>query len=537
MAKKKRKKMPLPVWDDYEYRPTVVDVTQYADFDDATEREGNNISEAMLLDVHSDSGFVFGLKAKYGSNKYVGIPQGAEGNTLGVGGIGAGKSTIAKATSRLWNGALCATDIKGELSTYYAKLFEGGIVERPYNVFDPMDIDGIGYDPFWWLKEDAQENLVGNIWEIAIAIIPLPHDARDPFWIETEQGILAAALLYYYQRGESFSDTITNILESTVTGLVNTIVANGDKVAEMYLGELIEMKAETRANFDRGLRNKLMKFADPYILNSFRSSHEGAGCFTWDDLDECNIFLKIPANRIEQWGGAINLMLTQLIRHLERRPDKYSPEGANNIQTLLLLDEFARFGKLEMISSAMATLRSKCVNICLMIQSLAQLDRLYGEYERRIILDNCQYVAILRANDAETQRYLSDLIGSIKVISKSTTVSLNGLHEFVGQSAQMGETREPMIFPQQLATLKDILLLTPDGFCRVEKIPIHGGFPAPQDLPTERKSFVMERRPQEPNLLSAIPKPAPPGAVLESPPVVAKRIKPDATRWPEKGGV
>ena len=54
--------------------------------------------------------------------------------------------------------------------------------------------------------------------------------------------------------------------------------------------------SETRACFDRGLRNKLMVFAaDPYIGHAFRGQREGANCFTWDDLDDCNIFLRIPA--------------------------------------------------------------------------------------------------------------------------------------------------------------------------------------------------------------------------------------------------
>ena len=33
--------------------------------------------------------------------------------------------------------------------------------------------------------------------------------------------------------------------------------------------------------------------------------------------------------------------------------------------------------------------------------------------------------------------------------------------------------REPIIFPHELATLKDILLITPEGFCRVEKVPYY----------------------------------------------------------------
>ena len=57
--------------------------------------------------------------------------------------------------------------------------------------------------------------------------------------------------------------------------------------------------------------------------------------------------LRIPESKIDAWGGAINVMYSQLIRYLERRPDRHSHEGKEMTQILLLMDEFARFGKLE----------------------------------------------------------------------------------------------------------------------------------------------------------------------------------------------
>lgn len=400
---KKQKKYTGYIGDDDS--PGILDYQSCSLLVPPSERDADNVPEQMLLDIHSDSGFVFGVKSEFGLEKYVGMQQGAEGNILVIGGNGSGKSAgVAKPTLRMWQGTMCVTDIKGELSASYAELVEQGLVTRPFIVFDPLQPDGMGYDPFYWLLEDDENNLINNIWQITLAIIPTPHNDNQPFWVETEQGILAAALLYYFQHkdGMGFSQAIVSIMASTVAKLTKEILDSGNEKAKMFLGELADAKPEVLANFDRGLRNKLMLFAtDPYISHAFRGTREGADCFSWNDLDEYNIFLRIPANRIEQWGGAINLMYTQLIRHLERRADKYTPEGANNIQTLLLMDEFARFGKFNMITQAMSTLRSNNVNFCLMIQSIAQLDKIYGELDRRIILDNCQYQAILRANDAK----------------------------------------------------------------------------------------------------------------------------------------
>ena len=166
-------------------------------------------------------------------------------------------------------------------------------------------------------------------------------------------------------------------------------------------------------------------------------------------------------------------MYTQLIRYLERRPEMHSADGTNNVQTLLLMDEFARFGKLEMITAALATLRSKNVNICLMVQSVVQLDKIYGEYDRRIIFDNCQFQVILRANDADTQKYLCDLIGTRICERHSMSKHMDRDLHTTGFSMQVSENRELLVQPYELATLNDVLVLSPHGFNRVRKFELY----------------------------------------------------------------
>ena len=187
------------------------------------------------------------------------------------------------------------------------------------------------------------------------------------------------------------------------------------------------------------------------------------------------------------------MMLTQLIRTLERRSDKYSGERKLP-PILLLLDEFPRLGKMDVIQNAVSTLRSKGVTICLVIQSLAQLDKTYGKTSRQIMVENCPYKAILNVTDPEDQKIFSDIIGSINVrnigISDGTSINRGENHgssydntlsisdgESKGISrsisSNMSVVREPIVFPHELATLKDILLMTPEGFCRVNKLPYY----------------------------------------------------------------
>lgn len=435
-------------------------------------QESKDVPLEMILGPPFPSGFIFGMKRDFPTNQHIGMPHGKEGNIVVIGGNGSGKSaSIARPTIFRWKGAMCVTDVKGELSKAYADAYQPGR-NRPYLIFDPTCPDGPSYDPFGWLLQDGEENLISNIQEMSLEIFPdLPNDSH-PYWNQTERAIFEVALLYCFKLGLSFSETICKMLTSTLSKLCVELMEAGNMTIRVFLGQLSDMKPEELADIDRGWRNKLIPFViDPYISHAFRGEREGAKSFTWKDLENYNIFLRIPAERIEQWGRAINLMYSQLLHHLERRPDKYSADGAKNTQTLLLMDEFPRFGKLEIILPAISTLRSKNVNICLMVQSLAQLDKFYGEKGREIILDNCQYQVILRSNDAETQQYLSNLIGVDKTLLKSASCHLDESMNRTGYSQQLSEGREPRIFPHEFATLKDVLLLSPDGFFRLDKIP------------------------------------------------------------------
>lgn len=48
----------------------------------------------------------------------------------------------------------------------------------------------------------------------------------------------------------------------------------------------------------------------------------------------------------------------------------------------------------------------------LIIQSLAQLDSIYGKDTRKIITNNCNYKVVLKATEVETQEYFSKLVGT-----------------------------------------------------------------------------------------------------------------------------
>lgn len=417
-------------------------------------------------------------------NSYIGIPKRSDGHLAVIGGSGSGKSSgIAKPTLKSYHNALCVIDIKGEPSKFYDELKTKGAVKRPYFVFNPANPKSPSYDVFGWVKEDDPNNALANIKQIALALIPESNNNADRFWTDCEREIMTAALYYYYKLGLNFTEAVCMILSVPIFSLCYTLNSCNDPLVKMIAGDTNMLDPKQLTSIGRGIRNYLSCFSDdPCISHAFRGDSEGALCFSWNDLDNYNIFLQIPEDRIENWSGPINILLTQLLQHLMRRPDIYSPEGKNVVPVFMLLDEIARFGKISLLSKAISTLRSKNVVMCLMLQSTAQLDKYYGDIDRRIILDNCSYKAILRAGDPDAQKYLSQIIGTELKVRFQSSESNDSTGEERSYTRQRTESIEPIIQPHELAFMKDIFFVTPDDTKKVKKFctyDISGDFYAP----------------------------------------------------------
>jgi type IV secretion system protein VirD4 len=402
-------------------------------------------------------GFIFGeYQRLFCQPRYFFKHEQTDGHILVCGGAGSGKSSGIAIPSILgWQNAVFAIDIKGELSA--ATAHEPG----QHKIFNPASLDTWGFDPFYLLRES--DNPAQEAHEIAAAIIPEPANLKDPFWVRAAQNLLTGFILDYYQQGFNFVETVQAILSKPVAEHVKYIFEVGGELAKYYMSQFVNLKAETLAGVFAELSNNLMLFATDKNIIAALSKEKN---ISPEDLEAgIDIFLSIPEDKLEQWRPLLTLITNQFLKHFERRPDKTAKP------ILFLLDEFPRLGKIETVATALTTLRSKKITICLIIQSLAQLDYLYGREQRRVILDNCSYKAILGASDAETQEYFSRLVGSVEAIRQGQSISYSpSSNEGRGYTISQYLTEKRLIQPHEFATLPDVVLLTPWGYFRAGKI-------------------------------------------------------------------
>ena len=393
-------------------------------------------------------GVVFGRIGK----SYITKPENTDGHVLVCGGVGTGKtSCLAIPTLRVWNNSVFAIDIKGELYE------QSKSYRRSAKVFNPLDGLSCGYNPFRVLRKSsnpAQESRA-----IAQAIIPLPHDTREPFWIESAQNILTACILHFSGQGLSFLDTIRKIQSTPVKSLIDELCENPETI--YFVNSFLDMEDKTLSSIMAELSKNIIPFVTDKNLISALSRTKN---ITPLDL-ECgdDIFIQIPEHLLRQWRTLLTLIVNQFLTHFEQR------EETGSQPILFLLDEFPRLGKVNAIIDGLATLRNRKICICLVVQSLAQLDLIYGVHERKVIADTCAYKAILGATDADTQEYFSRLVGTYDKPMTAHGTNTNPYALVSGTSTNTQDVEKRIIKPEDFGRLKDIVLLTPDEFCRVEK--------------------------------------------------------------------
>jgi len=474
-------------------------------------REGNNVPDNLLL-PYTNGGTHFGKRKGVREDKYVGKPQNLDGHVLVIGIPGSGKTTgIVLPTLVRWKDHIVAIDPKGDLSRECKRK---GL---PFRLFNPYLKNSCTYDPFSLLRSDGDDKLAHNAKALALDLITISPKSKDPVWTKAAQNFLAGVIAYHVYQGSTFSDTMRDLQGSTVKELVTKINGSEWEAARIFINKLTDLDDKTLAGTGMDLIDLAILAADPHIRSALggerkinvrdladlalsgEDSHIGSdlcneenNIIDWNYLNTATTpiitILQIPEADLEVIQPLIKLLLNQLIHTLMGRDDKFTTDGEKLPQVLIMLDEFPCLGKIESIEAGLRTLRNRGVTFCIIVQSLPQLDKIYGVEDRRIIFDNCPYKVIFKVTEPESMEYCSRLIGSLRVAKPSfSTTYKSSTDEATNYSLQINEDREPIIFPQEFATHKDIVLMTPEGYCRIDIAPYF------EDIEDSKKKIVTAR--------------------------------------------
>ena len=439
----------------------------------------NSVPHYLLQEECCGSGFPLGTKNVSFKKHYVAKPANVDGHIGIFGGTGTGKSTcIAQNALEQWTAPFVAADLDCELSDRYRTMKLQKKRRIKVINFTRRNKKSSSYDPFYSLGLGGQEQLFEGVIALVNCLIPIENSEIEPFWKEASRDLVAAFIIYYINEGRDFNTTMSFIHNIPHAEIITGIAAGDNALAKALISQFVGVNRKDLANnkmllsISTTIKTYIRPFAtNPTIRAAFAPSKN---MLTWDDADKCNIFISVDHERLEQYGGAMRLIFTQLIKHLQRRPNKDASSRRKVKPLLLMMDEFPAYGKMDIMTEALATLRKKGVTIALFAQSLSQFDMIYSANDRKVILDNLSYLAIMRVSEPDSQLYLANRIGYRRTENVSfgknfaadmKTVTSHTLH----RNYQL----EYIVTPTELGKLKDIVLVTPEGVCRTDKEPYY----------------------------------------------------------------
>ena len=168
------------------------------------------------------------------------------------------------------------------------------------------------------------------------------------------------------------------------------------------------------------------------------------------------IFIIMPEEDSSKYF-MVSLLIQQLYREILAVADENNGKLQNRV--VFYCDEFGTLPKIESAEMMFSASRSRRISIVPIIQSIAQLQKNYGDEGAEIIIDNTQLTVFGGfAPNSETAQVLSKSLGSQTVLSGSVSQSKND----PSRSLQMME--RALLTPDELKTLpKGTFIVTKTG--------------------------------------------------------------------------
>lgn len=401
------------------------------------------------------------ILGKY-KNRYVRIPLTQTYHSCVLGGSGSGKTSTIILDSLLTNFAtgrnefqIFCVDIKGEIHEKSVFAYDENVL-----VCNPTDRTSCGWDVYYRLHDNPSSDLIiSSLEEISQSLI-ISTNPKDNFFIENARTMFTGLLIYYFKQGENFIDSVNKILETETKSLIAEIIENSEPsdLHYKYLAKFAGRKNESIEDCMSEMTTSLSVFSKSDIKFMFRDNYQKASPYSFRDGK--SIFLAIPEHMLESYKAIMRLCTVQTLKEMERRSEE------ETMPILLIIDEFARLGRMEGIFNALATLRSKKVSIMLAFQSLAQCEVIYSKEETRVLMENCRVKIVCEVSDPNSAKAVQDWCGKYK--EKKET--LNG-----GKNRHKSYTYEDKTIVEQsdLITLvkqeEVILVVSGVGYLRPKK--------------------------------------------------------------------
>ena len=209
--------------------------------------------------------------------------------------------------------------------------------------------------------------------------------------------------------------------------------------------QVLDAGEKTRGSYLSTIFDKLSMFSDMSIC-SLTSANEID--FSEIALKPTALFLQIPDEK-ETRHTLASMVILQAYKQLVATANLY-PDLSLPRSVYFLLDEFGNLPRIHKLEQMITVGRSRKIWFALVVQSYAQLSKVYDDKSADIIKSNCNIQIFIGTTDLKTIEEFSKLCGNFSIVQRNVSFS-SRTSEDISSSASIKE--RPLIYPSELQQL------------------------------------------------------------------------------------
>lgn len=349
-------------------------------------------------------------------------------NVLVVGGSGSGKTRFwLKPNLLQCHSSYVVTDPKGTIVLECGQaMLKNGYKVKILNTINFKK--SMHYNPFSYVHSEK---------DILKLVTTLMTNTKgegtggDPFWEKSERLLLTALIAYLHYEAPVEEQNFATLLE-----MLNTMqVLEDDEEYQNPVDLLFEDLAKTKPNSFAGRQYKLYKLAAGKTAKSILIScgarlapfdiQELRDLTMYDELqldtlgDKKTALFLIMSDTDSTFNFLISMVYTQLFNLLcDKADDVYG--GKLPVHVRCLIDECANIGQIPNLEKLVATIRSREISACLVLQAHSQLKAIYKENADTIV-GNMDSQIFLGGSEPTTLKELSEMLGKETIDAFNTS--------------------------------------------------------------------------------------------------------------------
>lgn len=235
----------------------------------------------------------------------------------------------------------------------------------------------------------------------------------------------------------------------------------------MLSGSCIDALNRFLANDDKVLASILATFNAPLTVwaNPIVDAATSTNDFDLRDVRtrRMTIYIGITPDHLAEAALLVNLVFSQLVNLNTKQLPEENP--ALRFQCLLLMDEFTAIGKVAIIAKAVSYMAGYNLRLLPIIQSVAQLESVYGRADTRTFVTNHAMQILYAPREQRDANEYSEMLGCFTEKARSTSRPSSQFSWFGkggGPSESISDQRRALLLPQELKELgqdREIILL------------------------------------------------------------------------------